>query len=202
MKLLYTPLLLTTFLYAIAITGAIVTAEILVVEDFLTDETEIQTFLDTPLQAPKGNVRNGFAMMKPALVRRVLDAAGVPFSVDLMHETRECKTPSLVDVDTMLIEQEEGTIIQTRSIFEGATPVHKDRFWKDQSVVQDKVGFIFLNENKDAAFVHGGVHVQPKKGSLVVFEGHIPHQTFVRLGEVNLAGPFHLSPSMDFVGDL
>jgi hypothetical protein len=197
MRLVSSPSLVTTLLFATSLTGAIVSADIWVVDDFLTDETEVQSFLDGPRRAPKGNVRNGFAQMKPALVRRILDAAGVPFSMDRPQHTREFQTPFLVDDDTML---EEGTVIQTRSILEGSTPVHQDRFWKDHSVVQDKVGFIFLNENKDAMFVHGDVHVQPKKGSLVVFDGHIPHHTIVGRGEVNLAGPFHVSPSMAFVG--
>jgi hypothetical protein len=72
------------------------------------------------------------------------------------------------------------------------TSIHHD-IDGDGTLVQDKVAFIFLNSNEDAAFSHGdSEHVPVKAGTMVVFDGDVPHSTIVKSGSVRLAGAFRL----------
>ena len=100
------------------------------------------------------------------------------------------------------------TSIQTTKIFEGETKPHKDHYSKDDGRrlevgqdVTEKVGFIVMNDNSDATFIHGDSKVTlDKSGMLVIFDGSMSHQTVVGNGQVHLAGPFLMRRSLDAVG--
>jgi hypothetical protein len=87
----------------------------------------------------------------------------------------------------------------------GDTKTHVDHYYSGDSpgteVVEDKVAFVFLNDNPDAKFVYGTTEVAAEAGKLVVFNGNVLHNTQVAQGTLSLAGPFHLR-SLSFVGDL
>ena len=75
------------------------------------------------------------------------------------------------------------------------TDVHTDyeQVNEERVLVNDKVGLIFLNSNEDAAFSHGVNEPIPvKAGTLVVFDGDVPHSTIVKSGAVRIAGAFRL----------
>ena len=84
----------------------------------------------------------------------------------------------------------EKDVIITTSLLEKTSNPHKDRL--GSTIVEDDVGFIFLNNNEDATFVHGNVRTPVKSGSLVAFKGDILHNTIVPRGKVELLGPFAL----------
>ena len=56
------------------------------------------------------------------------------------------------------------------------------------------VVFVLLNTNKDAYFQHGDTSVPIKEGSLVHFNGRVPHNTVIKSGTVEMIGPFELNP--------
>jgi len=75
------------------------------------------------------------------------------------------------------------------------TDIHTDyeQVNEERVPVNDKVGLIFLNSNEDAAFSHGVNEPIPvKAGTLVVFDGDVPHRTIVKGGAVRIAGAFRL----------
>ena len=94
------------------------------------------------------------------------------FSKVLRKSTDIHQDFSLVDKDTLKIKD--------------SCDVHKD------GPVEDKVGFVFMNDNPDATFVYGEEKVSVEAGKLVVFDGIVPHNTIVNRGTVQLAGPFQL----------
>ena len=57
------------------------------------------------------------------------------------------------------------------------------------------VGFIFGNTNDDAYFEtdDGELCVPAVKGTLLSFDGSIPHRTVMKSGHIELIGPFLLS---------
>jgi hypothetical protein len=64
----------------------------------------------------------------------------------------------------------------------------------------DDVGFVFRNFIQNATFIYGSDLVTAKKGSLVIFNGSVPHHTVVNSGRVNMVGPFKMDASMASVG--
>jgi hypothetical protein len=68
----------------------------------------------------------------------------------------------------------------------------------------DMVGFIFGNTNDDAYFEtdDGELCVPAVKGTLLSFDGSIPHRTVMKSGHIELIGPFLLSSEvLGAVGD-
>ena len=105
-------------------------------------------------------------------------------------------------------EEEEGPATKTtttisapiRHIYTGKTPSHVDHD-KEGNVVEERVVFMFLNDNPDATFTYGDeysdvdalVKVPVVAGTLVTFMGNIHHHTIVSSGQVNLLGPFRIT---------
>jgi hypothetical protein len=170
-----------------------------IVHNFL-DLNEIQNFLDVPLRLKReGHISaHGVAEnIPPALIRRLLNAAGV--FKDGLIETFDASSPKKsIKPDSIV-----STSIIVTEIYKGATHSHQDHRWDmDRDLVQDKTGFIFLNTNPDAEFVHGEETIPVIAGALVIFAGNVVHNTVVRSGSVRLAGPFHISLTLDAVDEL
>jgi hypothetical protein len=64
------------------------------------------------------------------------------------------------------------------------------------------VAFVFLNTNQDAHFVHDDVSVPVVEGTLVHFNGAIPHHTIVNSGVVQLLGPIYSNDFTATVGGI
>jgi hypothetical protein len=169
-----------------------------VIDNFLTDERQIQAFLDVPRPVQTGQVSfNGFVTVPPSFANRILNAVAAHVTGD--GESRE--SCSLPKEHRRAFISDQQTIL-TRTITQGETPLHQDRHWDSKrSLVKDSVGFVFLNDNTQAKFVHGSRSIPVTKGSLVIFRGDVPHQTIVDDGQVYLAGPFRISPNLDHVGN-
>jgi hypothetical protein len=77
------------------------------------------------------------------------------------------------------------------------TQLHQDRFVDSGKPLSDhdtKVGFVFLEDNQNAYFIHGDQRISVEKGKFVAFDGGVPHQTV--LGSktpVRLMGPFSIN---------
>ncbi len=92
--------------------------------------------------------------------------------------------------------------VQTKRFTE-TSPLHRDSYLNEQGVRQGvgesdngKIGFIFRNTNEDAHFEtdeDGGFCFPAVEGTLMSFDGSIPHHTIVKSGYVELIGPFLLS---------
>jgi hypothetical protein len=165
-----------------------------IVDDFLSDEQEIQEFLayfeeSDNIHAPSSTelYTNRFGKVRPSFVNRVLLVAS--------HTNQTDPT-----CDDLAVPQDDTSVLM-RTINTGSTPVHIDRYWDtDRTPVLDEVGFVFLNDNPDATFVYGSERIPAKKGSLVVFNGGVPHNTIVKSGKVNIVGPFKMDASLALVG--
>ena len=72
------------------------------------------------------------------------------------------------------------------------TKVHQDHHL-DGKLATEQVGFVFLNDNDEATFVHGDEKVLVKSGRMVAFQGDVPHNMVIHSGNVKLLGPFALS---------
>lgn len=100
------------------------------------------------------------------------------------------------------------TTAPIRQIYTGQTRSHVDKT-KNGDIVNERVVFVFLNDNPDAIFMYGDSppedegqekeethfsveHVPVVAGNLVSFEGNIHHHTVVKSGKVDLLGPFRV----------
>ena len=117
-------------------------------------------------------------MIEPWIVNRILSTAGIELQND----------------DVL-----SDTTIQVTKILPGNTLLHEDRHLEEISIVSEKVGFIVLNDNPSAVFVHGDTEIPLKRGTLVAFDGNTLHQTKVKSGVVDLAGPFALRRDLSTV---
>jgi hypothetical protein len=179
-----------------------------VIDNFLVDTMEIEGFLDAASsedEVDEWTSREGCALayisqapVGPSFFGRILQAlspnltSSCEYNESYGHDDGFNATTTLASI---------ASHIRVKTIHQGATPLHHDCLFHDRTMVEDYVGFIFLNDNDQASFVHGSNSVTPQKGRLVVFEGNVPHQTIVRSGKVNLAGPFRLVTTLDYVSD-
>lgn len=94
-----------------------------------------------------------------------------------------------------------GADVPTMIITESTNP-HVDIFLQSGQYVtdEDRVAFVFLNDNPDASFRHGEVEIPVEEGRLVYFNGNVIHNTVVENGSVHLLGPFNLRNLKDRVG--
>ncbi|KAL3928963.1 MAG: hypothetical protein SGARI_004887, partial [Bacillariaceae sp.] len=155
----------------------------------MNDDAEIDRFLKIAQQDYHRTISrsmiaiNHFATVPKSFVKRVLNAgSSIAPSGDGVCVAGDTS-------DDIFIKEE--TVVQMKSIGAGTTRLHRDRYL-------DLVGFVFLNSNPNATFYHGSVPVPIEKGNLVLFHGSVPHQTVVQSGHVNLLGPFHVDPEMQF----
>lgn len=178
-----------------------------VTPSFLTED-EIQYFLDVELDKDSPITFHGVALMPSSILQRL------PRDTDLIED---CEANQM-SVEGGMLNNEMGTeqhgpsaAIMTKMIT-STTPLHYDRHRSTGGIlgcdpkthvnatVEGEVGFVFLNSNENAMFVHhrdGRVPVV--SGSLVTFDGNIPHHTIISEGVVQLAGPFHLQ-TMQYIG--
>ena len=84
-------------------------------------------------------------MIEPWIVNRILSTAGIELQND----------------DVL-----SDTTIQVTKILPGNTLLHEDRHLEEISIVSEKVGFIVLNDNPSAVFVHGDTEIPLKRGTL------------------------------------
>ena len=84
-----------------------------------------------------------------------------------------------------------GADVPTRIITQSTNP-HVDIFLESGQHVtdEDRVAFVFLNDNPGARFRHGEVEIPVEEGRLVYFNGNVIHSTVVENGSVHLLGPF------------
>jgi hypothetical protein len=61
------------------------------------------------------------------------------------------------------------------------------------------VGFIALEDNEQATFIHGDEQVAIEKGSMIAFDGRVAHNTETEGGNVRMLGPFSWSQRNGFV---
>jgi hypothetical protein len=98
----------------------------------------------------------------------------------------------------------QETIVNTRIMVkttEEHTDYYDDPVGKRRLVEHDeRVGFVFLNTNPDAIFVHNKVKVPVVEGHLVHFNGALPHNTIIKSGSVRLLGPFYSADLSTSVG--
>ena len=102
------------------------------------------------------------------------------------------------------MEYDEATLFNTQ-VIDATTDKHVDSYLvpdgERRLVENDKrVAFVFLNTNQDAHFVHDDVYVPVVEGTLVHFNGAIPHQTIVNSGVVRLLGPIYSNDFTATVG--
>ena len=103
------------------------------------------------------------------------------------------------------MEYDEATLFNTQ-VIDATTDKHVDSYLVPDGerhlVENDKrVAFVFLNTNQDAHFVHDDVSVPVVEGTLVHFNGAIPHQTIVNSGVVQLLGPIYSNDFTATVGN-
>jgi hypothetical protein len=177
-----------------------------IMDNFL-DETEIQAFLDSLsssnvlLRKQYGEGESlhymGQVQAGPAFLGRLLDAISLTCSGDDVV----CRLGDGNGTKDFVAPVGLKTQIHTNTFLEGFTPLHQDRLCETFAPVGDTdVGFVYLNDNEDAFFLHGHARVTPLKGRLVVFDGNFDHQTIVRSGRVSLVGPFLWAPTLDCAG--
>jgi hypothetical protein len=92
-----------------------------------------------------------------------------------------------------------NTELHTKTMHKGTTPLHQDLYCGTKDMVEGLVGFVYLNDNENATFIHGDTSVTPQKGRLLVFDGNVHHQTIIQSGKVSILGPFRMAPSLDCV---
>ena len=90
--------------------------------------------------------------------------------------------------------------VSVQTFFELTEP-HQDHACRNgcRKLYTDKVGYVALNTNKDADFVHRNTVTPVKAGDFVEFSGDVFHHINDRNGLVKLAGPFTLD-TMEQVG--
>lgn len=77
------------------------------------------------------------------------------------------------------------------------TQLHQDNFVDSGKPLREhdlKVGFVFLEDNEEAYFLHGDQRISVEKGKFVAFDGGVPHQTVLTSKTpVHLLGPFSIN---------
>jgi len=161
------------FFTAFALFGSSSGGQVQVLEDFF-DAEECENFrqasADVDLMENYNGRRQGVADLPLAIARRMHEALG----------KKDC------------VSFDDDKIPVVTSLISKTTTVHKDHH-RDGHLAAEQVGFVFLNDNEDASFVHGNEQVPVRSGNMVAFQGDIPHNTVVRSGNVQLLGPFALS---------
>jgi hypothetical protein len=99
----------------------------------------------------------------------------------------------------------DETLLVNTQVIDATTDKHVDSYLvpdgERRLVENDKrVAFVFLNTNPNAHFVHDNVSVPVVEGTLVHFNGAVPHQTIVNSGVVRLLGPMYTNDFMATVG--
>lgn len=91
--------------------------------------------------------------------------------------------------------KEGDDVIARHTYLETSSWRHRDHFVEGDTqgqLVTSRNAFVFLNSNSDAFFLHGESDKVPVvEGTLVVFDGSVPHHTEVSSGVVHLLGPLN-----------
>jgi hypothetical protein len=119
----------------------------------------------------------GSAFIYPSLLKKIQKAVGPGYiNPAALGAVRQVQTKRFMESSARHVDSLGGTF--------------KDLLKKD-----DMVGFIFGNTNDDAYFEtdDGELCVPAVKGTLLSFDGSIPHRTVMKSGHIELIGPFLLS---------
>jgi len=184
MKIASFPFLLTVLAFA----GVVDADGVETYPDFLKDD-ELEHFssvkIDIDGATPEESIFFGISLLHPSIANRI-------------HQV------TVKDGDDARIKSKEELYRSIPiSFMRSTTVIHADQHVREDGTSDDevigKVGFIFLETNKDADFVHGDDIIPVEAGTLVVFDGSVPHNTVVKSGTVRIAGAFHLE-SLTYVG--
>jgi hypothetical protein len=183
-----------------------------IIDNFL-EEMEIQAFLDalsTEVLEDKFHgegealVYKGRTPVGQAFLGRLLQAIS-SISTSCIKGDAVCQVDDTNDnaiIASPTPPTPRITQLNTNTIHQGATLLHKDGLCDGFTPVEDRVGLIYLNDNEDAYFQHGDARVTPQRGRMIVFAGNVLHQTIVQSGRVSLVGPFLWAPTLDCTGYL
>lgn len=164
---------------------------------------EIRYFRDVELDRNSPITFHGVTIMPSSILRRL------PRDAETMED---CEANQMVVANEAVSDEEGPSAAIMTKMLTSTTPLHYDRHRSTGGIIgcdpttevnatiEGEVGFIFLNSNENATFVHyrdGKVPVV--SGSLITFDGNIPHHTVISGGVVQLAGPFHLQ-TMQYIG--
>jgi len=158
-------------------------------ENFLSPaecDNLLRTHQDVPVKGSKGRVavEVDSKIYHRIVEELVVDAPG-------SDETTTCPTNTSDDDQ----DGEFNTVFLSKIV--STTAQHQDHHVEYEEkwgqVLQDeKVAFVFLEDNQDAYFSHGKDKIPATKGKLVVFDGGEAHQTVLKPASsaVHLLGPF------------
>jgi hypothetical protein len=147
--------------------------ELEVVPNFLKDQAIDLVSIVEKATIIRGKL-HGKAMMSRSLTNAVTDLIFLPGS-DMQYD----ETPL---VNTQVIGATTDKHVDSYLVPDG----------ERRLVENDKrVAFVFLNTNPNAHFIHDNVSVPVVEGTLVHFNGAVPHQTIVNAGVVRLLGPIY-----------
>ena len=129
----------------------------------------------------------------------------IKVGASLGNRMKQLLIPSYTPTSNDNDNDNDDIMLQTRSIYE-STHRHVDHYTPDhkgiRKVVEERVAFVFLTNNKSAKFNAGGKSIPAVAGRLVTFRGNIVHGTTIKKkgGHVHLLGPFAVKTFAD-VGD-
>ena len=154
-------------IFLLALFGPTVSSSLEVFSDILLNHDAMYTTIEEPTvpHVCSGKFR-GKARLSLLFLNTLQEKVGISSVVG--------DTPPIINLTTM-------TESSTR---------HVDCYLSGRQERPEHVGFVFLNTNPDAHFVHGESTVPIVEGRMVLFDGGIPHNTIVNSGSVKLLGPF------------
>jgi hypothetical protein len=141
-----------------------------VVPNFLKDQA-IDSVSIVEKATTRGGKLRGKAMLSRSLTNAVTDLIGSDMQYDetLLVNTQVIDATTDKHVDNYLVPDGEHCLVEN----------------------DKRVAFVFLNTNPNAHFLHDDVSVPVVEGTLVHFNGAVPHQTIVNSGVVRLLGPIY-----------
>ena len=132
----------------------------------------------------------GIANFDESIAKRIHEVAASELSSDI----------STCSIDESFEYRRSVPINHMRSTTARHQDVHVNDDGSIGEKVEGKVAFIFLDSNENATFVHGDdTHIPSEAGTLVVFDGHVPHNTIVTGGALSIVGAIDLE-KLTFVG--
>jgi hypothetical protein len=136
-------------------------------------------------ESSPGRRRVGTASLSSSFVHKIRTFAGLVFDTNGHRQgLREALVPITLITST--------TDSHVDTLGDKEDWCDDEHFFK-RSPVKGRVGFVALETNLDAYFLHGDVSILIEKGSFIHFDGGVPHNTVVNSGSVKLLGPFHMS---------
>ncbi|KAL3776135.1 hypothetical protein ACHAW5_003253 [Stephanodiscus triporus] len=154
-------------IFLLAVFGPAASSSLEVFSDILLDHDAMYSTIQEPTVPYLSGKFAGQARLLPSFIRTLQEKIGIFTAVGNTQEP----------------------VTRLRLMTESSA-LHVDRYHSGRQGSPDCVGFVFLNTNPDAHFVHGESSVPVVEGRMVLFDGGIPHNTIVNSGSVKLLGPF------------